>query len=116
MCSWFLGARGENAGIMKEMMSSTVDHVKAGRVAFGSEDEVRLLAKFPYRLSHITAPATQFLQDFVTTAVADSSDFKDSIADLQAGVDFLGKQLSKHSVPFFSPRYAAHMNSDISSE
>jgi hypothetical protein len=48
--------------------------------------------------------------------MSDSPDFKDSIADLQAGVDFLGKQLSKHSVPFFSPRYAAHMNSDISSE
>jgi hypothetical protein len=48
--------------------------------------------------------------------MSDSPDFKDSIADLQAGVDFLGKQLSKPSVPFFSPRYAAHMNSDISSE
>jgi hypothetical protein len=56
------------------------------------------------------------LQDFITTTMSGSPDFQDSIADLQAGIDFLGKQLSKHSVPFFSPRYAAHMNSDISSE
>jgi len=42
MSSWFLGHRGENAGIMKETMNSIVDHVKAGRIAFGSDDEVRL--------------------------------------------------------------------------
>jgi hypothetical protein len=61
MCSWFLGPRGENAGIMKEMMSSTVDQVKAGRIAFGSDDEVRILAHFPSHLSHIASPATRFL-------------------------------------------------------
>ena len=48
--------------------------------------------------------------------MSDSLDFKDSIADLQAGINFLGTQLSKHSAPFFSPRYGAHMNSDISSK
>ena len=61
MCSWFLGPRGENAGIMKEMMSSTVDQVKAGRIAFGFDDEVRLLANCPFDLSHVTAPVTHFL-------------------------------------------------------
>ena len=67
-----------------------------------------------YAIYH--APRTCFLQDFITTTMSDSPDFQDSVSDLKVGIDFLGNHLSKHSVPFFSPRYAAHMNSDISSE
>ena len=63
MCSWFLGHRGENAGIMKETMDSIVDQVKAGRMAFGSDDEVRFLAisQFPHLVSHIIRSHTRFL-------------------------------------------------------
>lgn len=50
MCSWFLGHRGENAGIMKETMNSIVDQVKAGRMAFGSDDEVRIIS---FHLPHL---------------------------------------------------------------
>jgi hypothetical protein len=63
MCSWFLGHRGENAGIMKETMDSIVDQVKAGRMAFGSDDEVRFLAHFPvpHLVSNITRSHTRLL-------------------------------------------------------
>jgi hypothetical protein len=56
MCSWFLGHRGENAGIMKETMNSIVDQVKAGRMAFGSDDEVRIISFYPHALPHNTHP------------------------------------------------------------
>jgi hypothetical protein len=60
MCSWFLGHRGENAGIMKETMNSIVDQVKAGRIDFGSDDEVRLRARLPQLISHGTCPTHGF--------------------------------------------------------
>ena len=41
--SWFLGPRGENAGIMKEKMNRIVDHVNLGRISFGHKDEVHLV-------------------------------------------------------------------------
>ena len=42
--SWFLGPRGENAGIMKEQMNRIVDHVNLGRISFGHKDEVHLVS------------------------------------------------------------------------
>jgi hypothetical protein len=57
MCSWFLGHRGENTDIMKHTMNSIVDEVKAGRIAFGSDDDVRQSVILPHSISY-TVSAT----------------------------------------------------------
>jgi glutamate/tyrosine decarboxylase-like PLP-dependent enzyme len=36
-----------------------------------------------------------------------------SVAHLTTQLKGLARLLAEHSIPFFSPRYAAHMNSDI---
>ena len=55
MCSWFLGHRGENAETMKHTMNSIVDQVKAGRIAFASDDEVRHSDVLPHSISYIAS-------------------------------------------------------------
>ena len=59
MCSWFLGHRGENAETMKHTMNYIVDQVKAGRIAFGSDDEVRLVSF--YRIQYLISLAPHLL-------------------------------------------------------
>ncbi|THH16889.1 hypothetical protein EW146_g3821 [Bondarzewia mesenterica] len=115
MGSWFLGPRGENADILKEKMSSLVDQVKNGRLQYWPDDPVRLRVSRPLYLdsqSHYLM--IHVIQDFITKAMSDSQDFKDSVDEVQLGIEYLGTQLAQHSVPFFSPRYAGHMNGEIS--
>ncbi|KAK7051048.1 hypothetical protein VNI00_005160 [Paramarasmius palmivorus] len=90
MGSWFLGPRGENAEIMKQKLSSIIDHIVQGRTQ-----------NFP-------DPA------FVTSDVTNSQEFKDSITALQVNLDSLADRLAENHVPFYSPRYAGHMNGDLS--
>lgn len=54
------------------------------------------------------------IQDFITPEMISSTNFQQSVNMLVEELTAMGGLLGKHSVPFFSPRYAAHMNSDIS--
>ncbi|KAK7051050.1 hypothetical protein VNI00_005162 [Paramarasmius palmivorus] len=90
MGSWFLGPRGENAGILKDKFSSIIDHIVLGR--------------------------TQNFADpsFITSEMKSSQEFQDSVALLQTNLDVLADRLAENHVPFYSPRYAGHMNGDLS--
>lgn len=55
------------------------------------------------------------LQVMITDSMTSSPDFKESVDRLQTYLELLGKGLAEHSAPFYSPRYNAHMNTDISS-
>ena len=43
-----------------------------------------------------------------------SQAFKDSMTKLEKNLTFLSSLLPKHSIPFYSPRYMAHMLNDVS--
>lgn len=43
-----------------------------------------------------------------------SQAFKDSMSKLETNVTFLSSLLPQHSIPFYSPRYMAHMLNDVS--
>ena len=54
------------------------------------------------------------IQDFIDEGAAASPAFKNSMAMLETNVTFLSRLLPQHSVPFYSPRYMAHMVNDVS--
>jgi glutamate/tyrosine decarboxylase-like PLP-dependent enzyme len=54
------------------------------------------------------------VQDFVDERIASSPAFKKSMSILRTNLSFLSQLLPQHSVPFYSPRYMAHMVNDVS--
>lgn len=53
-------------------------------------------------------------QKFTTSAVGDSPTYLVQVARLENYVDKLSGLLNKHSIPFWSARYSAHMTCDTS--
>ena len=54
------------------------------------------------------------VQDFVDARIASSPGFTKSMSILRTNLTFLSSLLPQHSVPFYSPRYMAHMVNDVS--
>ncbi|KAF8324114.1 PLP-dependent transferase [Clavulina sp. PMI_390] len=91
MGSWFVGPRGENGELLKERFNEVVNQIVQGRKDYFPKD---------------TDSIKKFIQN--------SDDFKDEKVKLQTILKSLSGLLAKHSVPFYSPRYAGHMSFDIS--
>jgi glutamate/tyrosine decarboxylase-like PLP-dependent enzyme len=53
-------------------------------------------------------------QDFIDAEAVSSHGFKKSMSKLRTNLKLLSGLLSQHSVPFYSPRYIAHMVNDVS--
>jgi hypothetical protein len=90
--SWFLGPRAENVDVLKELFSQALDRQKQTRVELAD-----------------------YHQDgdvFITEEMQQLDIYKTSIAKLQDDTNELSTKLAQHSVPFWSPRYNAHMNMD----
>lgn len=87
LAAWFLGPRAENgllfAGLLKQALDANI------------EDRVKLYNDPPY-----------------VTNARKGPDYEASVARMQAEYEKLLKQL-RASVPFFSYRYQAHMNWDL---
>jgi glutamate/tyrosine decarboxylase-like PLP-dependent enzyme len=54
------------------------------------------------------------MQDFVDAEIASSAAFMTSMSKLETNLTFLSRLLPRYSVPFYSPRYMAHMVNDVS--
>ena len=54
------------------------------------------------------------MQDFVDEEIASSAAFMTSMSKLKTNLTFLSQLLPRYSVPFYSPRYMAHMVNDVS--
>lgn len=87
--SWFLGPRAENFDLLKEFFAHILDDQRVARESIYKDD-----------------PA------FITAEMRATEGFKESIAQLWDDVKDLSKGLATHSIPFWSPRYNAHMNMD----
>ena len=109
-CAWFLGPKAENADHFKMCVDTILNDLVRCRRNFSREDQVRrILSSRRYDVIFTLA-----LQDFVDERVASSSAFKKSMSILRTNLTFLSRLLPQHSVPFYSPRYMAHMVNDVS--
>ncbi|KAF8265644.1 pyridoxal phosphate-dependent transferase [Lactarius quietus] len=90
-CAWFLGPKAENADYFRMSVETILNDVIQFRRNFSPEDE-----------------------DFIDAQAISSSQFKKSMAKLRTTLTLLSRLLPQHSVPFHSPRYIAHMVTDVS--
>jgi hypothetical protein len=108
-CAWFLGPKAENADHFKMLVETILDDLTQCRRNFSSEDKVSwLLSPLHDELNGLVT------QDFVDAKIASSTSFMMSMSKLKTNVAFLSGLLPQHSVPFYSPRYMAHMVNDVS--
>ncbi|KAH9179372.1 pyridoxal phosphate-dependent transferase [Lactarius sanguifluus] len=90
-CAWFLGPKAENADCFKTSVETILNDVIQCRRDFSPEDE-----------------------DFVDAEAISSPAFKKSMSKLRTTLTLLSRLLPQHCVPFYSPRYMAHMVADVS--
>ena len=84
--AWFLGPRAENFQLVSSMFNEVLTDQAAARQNLYSSDPVS-----------------------ITPAMQASTAFTQEISLLQARLKAISAALSTHTVPFWSPRYNAHM-------
>ncbi|KAH9024923.1 hypothetical protein EDB85DRAFT_2179872 [Lactarius pseudohatsudake] len=90
-CAWFLGPKAENADYFMTSVETILNDVIQCRRNFSPEDK-----------------------NFVDAEAISSSAFKKSMSKLRTTLTLLSRLLPQHCVPFYSPRYMAHMVADVS--
>ncbi|GBE87629.1 PLP-dependent transferase [Sparassis crispa] len=89
--SCFLGPQAENFDLLKDLFIKVVEDQANARRAYHPEDGI-----------------------FITTEIKESAAYQNKVADLRKQFSILSDLLNTFSVPFYSPRYAAHMTFDTS--
>ncbi|KAI0060318.1 pyridoxal-dependent decarboxylase domain protein [Artomyces pyxidatus] len=89
--AWFLGPKAENGEYFQRQVRVILEDLFKCRREFAPEDK-----------------------KFIDSAMVSSQAFKDSMSTLETNVSFLSSLLPQHSIPFYSPRYMAHMLNDVS--
>jgi len=87
--AWFAGPKVENRNVLEQQLLKVVRYFKHGRDSY-----------FPH-----DAP-------FITKEIIQSTDYQASIDKLDQVIEYLSVLLAHHTVPFSSPRYAAHVTGD----
>ncbi|KAK4443837.1 pyridoxal phosphate-dependent transferase [Podospora aff. communis PSN243] len=93
--SYFIGPQAENLGEFRKNITTLLDELQLTRERYFSED--------------VTNGYT-----FIPQAVQDSGEFKRVTAKTSTAVQQAAAMLGRHSIPFWSPRYQAHMCTDLS--
>ncbi|KAE8357466.1 pyridoxal phosphate-dependent transferase [Aspergillus caelatus] len=99
------------------MTDDRLEHAKIGSWFLGprAENHEQLKAFLAYILEkHREARSNIYIYDpdFITPEMQRTQSYHDSINRLWRMVKFLTRKLASHSIPFWSPRYNAHMNMD----
>ncbi|KAJ4485314.1 pyridoxal phosphate-dependent transferase [Lentinula aciculospora] len=89
--AWFLGPKGENVETLIWLLTEALQHHVQGRIAYFPEDP-----------------------SVITPEVKATVAFQTQIKKQLTLVKLLAERLAEHSVPFWNPRYNAHMNMDTS--
>jgi hypothetical protein len=87
--AWFLGPHAENFEVLERIFQGLLYEQAKAREAYFPNDD-----------------------DFITPSMKASKLFQKNISKLRYVVNQLAPQLAAHSVPFWNPRYNAHMNMD----
>ncbi|TFK45661.1 pyridoxal-dependent decarboxylase domain protein [Heliocybe sulcata] len=85
--SWFLGPKAENLDHFARLFHIVVEDMKKGRLNFGPDDSVS-----------------------INNDIRTSEAFMQSMGETEALVGALSSFMADHNVPFYSPRYMAHMS------
>ncbi|KAJ1311922.1 hypothetical protein OPQ81_010382 [Rhizoctonia solani] len=89
--AWFLGPKAENVNFLREFFEYIAQQTERARQQFQPDDP-----------------------KFINAEMQASRTFKQEIADLDSALKELTVALAEHSIPFWSPRYNAHMTYDTS--
>ncbi|GAW26288.1 putative L-tyrosine decarboxylase [Rosellinia necatrix] len=89
--SWFLGPRAENMGVLQSLFCQALECQQQARIDLANDND-------------------QYF--FITEEMKKLDIYQKSINRLTVNSTDLSGKLAKHSVPFWSPRYNAHMNMD----
>ncbi|KAK4165537.1 pyridoxal phosphate-dependent transferase [Cladorrhinum sp. PSN259] len=92
--SLFIGPRAENLGLFRGNITAILDAMQKAREQYFVED-----AENGY--------------EFIPQAVRESEEFKRSSTRIGYAVKEAAGMLAEHSIPFWSPRYQAHMCTDL---
>ena len=120
--SLFLGPHAENFDYFKDNIIAVLELTKAARENYFPEDGVSS-STVQFRHSPILSSSmmclkltykTQNLQSFIPDEVRASTTFVKNSQKISNAVQKAAELLGKHSVPWWSPRYAAHMCMDMS--
>ncbi|KAF8645297.1 hypothetical protein AX16_007924 [Volvariella volvacea WC 439] len=87
----FLGPKAENAELLKKYLVGMVERLESGRKSYFPSD-----------------------QNFITSQFIETQAFQERSASIASNLDLLLESLDKWAVPFWSPRYSAHMTVDQS--
>lgn len=87
--SWFLGPRAENFDVLNNLFQKVLSDQAPARKKLSTGEPI-----------------------FITEEMKELDVYKKSIALLTEHVNDLSVDLAAHTVPFWSPRYNAHMNMD----
>ncbi|CAE6475076.1 unnamed protein product [Rhizoctonia solani] len=91
LAAWFLGPKAENAPFLRHFFEYIAKQTEEARNKFQPADP-----------------------KFIDTEIQTSSSFQQEIKDLDGALKELTNALADHSIPFWSPRYNAHMTYDTS--
>ncbi|PSS37347.1 hypothetical protein PHLCEN_2v824 [Hermanssonia centrifuga] len=91
IASWFLGPKAENHKFVRDGFEAIVNDLQRARKAYHPEDGV-----------------------FITEDMQQSDAFVGSIDKLRGLLSKLSEYMAEHNIPFYSPRYNAHMLADVS--
>ncbi|KAK4224626.1 pyridoxal phosphate-dependent transferase [Podospora fimiseda] len=91
--SWFLGPRAENVDVLQTLFGYALNRQQQARRNLAQDDDIDK-------------------DIFITQEMKDLDIYKESIKTLTDNTIKLSNELAAHSVPFWSPRYNAHMNMD----
>lgn len=90
--SWFLGPRAENLDVLESLFRQALKRQEETRIELADDESDKYF--------------------FITEEMKELDIYKQSIHKLNKSSTDLSGKLAKHSVPFWSPRYNAHMNMD----
>lgn len=89
--SWFLGPRAENMDVLQRLFNQALERQRQTRVELADDGDQ------PF---------------FITDDMKQLAIYQESMLKLTENSTNVSEKLAKHSVPFWSPRYNAHMNMD----
>lgn len=102
--SYFIGPQAENLTYFEDNIHTILEELRKARRRYFPEDGVGLVE------STIKAIETDVPQNFIDENVQKSPAFRNSMDKLNNAVQKAANILGRTSMPFWSPRYEAHMS------
>ncbi|KAK0609286.1 hypothetical protein DIS24_g12360, partial [Lasiodiplodia hormozganensis] len=107
--AYFIGPKAENLDNFRGNVKIILDELEHARKRYAANNEDPVTLCSPYLLYN----SADCWKDFISEQAKNSPEYAYVSAKFQKAVRNTAKLLGKHSVPFWSPRYQAHMCTDM---